>query len=102
MKEDQQSMGVDALLISVDSDKNNLDGGSGGNVLPPQPAGFIGFPQPPMLPQQPSDFQPFNYPVSSVPYFFLFVFYLAAFLSDVNLTCHSYHWSNCMYVLYGS
>ncbi|KDR20771.1 IST1-like protein [Zootermopsis nevadensis] len=62
MKEDQQSMGVDALLINVDSDKNNLDGGNGGNVLPAQPAGFIGFPQPPVLPQQPSDFQPFNYP----------------------------------------
>ncbi|PSN36537.1 IST1 protein [Blattella germanica] len=63
MKEDPQSMGVDALLVDVDSDKNNL-GGNGGNILPPQPAGFIGYPQPPILPQQPSDFQPFNYPVS--------------------------------------
>jgi vacuolar protein sorting-associated protein IST1 len=64
MKEDQQSMGVDVLLVDVNSDKNNLGGGSEGNVLPPQPAGFIGFPQPPMLPQQPSDFHPFSYPVS--------------------------------------
>ncbi|XP_069688870.1 IST1 homolog isoform X1 [Periplaneta americana] len=62
MKEDQQSMGVDALLIDVDSDKNNLGGGNGGNTAPPQPAGFIGYPQPPLLPQQPPDFQPFSYP----------------------------------------
>ena len=64
MKEDQHALGVDALLLDVDSDKNNLGGGGGGNPLPPQPVGFIGFPQPPLLPQQPSDFQPFNYPVS--------------------------------------
>jgi hypothetical protein len=61
MKEDPQTMGVDALLIDVNSDKNNLGGGS---VLLPQPPGFIGFPQLPVLPQQPSDFQPFSYPVS--------------------------------------
>jgi hypothetical protein len=66
MKEDPQSMGVDALLIDVNSEKNNLDGGDRRNILPPQPAGFIGFAQPPMLPQQPPDFQPFSYPVSSV------------------------------------
>nr|CAD7201466.1 unnamed protein product [Timema douglasi] len=57
MKEDQQTSGVDALLDLNDSDTNNLGGGQG----PPQPAGFVGFPQPPMLPsQQPSDFQNFN------------------------------------------
>jgi vacuolar protein sorting-associated protein IST1 len=61
MKDDSQTMGVDALLIDVNSDKNNLDGGS---VLLPQPPGFIGFPQPPALPQQLSNFQPFSYPVS--------------------------------------
>jgi vacuolar protein sorting-associated protein IST1 len=61
MKDDPQTMGVDALLVDVNSDKNNLDGGSG---LLPQPPGFIGYPQPPLLPQQTSDFQPFNYPVS--------------------------------------
>lgn len=60
MKDDPQTMGVDALLIDVNSDKNNLDGGS---MLRPQPPGFIGYPQPPVLPQQPSDFQPFNYPI---------------------------------------
>ncbi|PNF37460.1 IST1-like protein [Cryptotermes secundus] len=60
MKDDPQTMNVDSLLIDVNSDKNNLDGGS---VLRPQPPGFIGYPQPPMLPQQPSDFQPFNYPI---------------------------------------
>ncbi|KAE8743289.1 hypothetical protein FOCC_FOCC011118 [Frankliniella occidentalis] len=38
----------------ANQDKNNLGGGG-----VPQPAGFVGFPQPPMLP---SDFQPFNYP----------------------------------------
>jgi hypothetical protein len=65
MKEDPQTMGVDALLLDVGSEKNNLDGGDKRNILFPQPAGFIGFPQPPMLPQQPPDCQPFNYPVSS-------------------------------------
>nr|CAD7433778.1 unnamed protein product [Timema monikensis] len=58
MKEDQQTSGVDALLDLNDSDTNNLGGGQG----PPQPAGFVGFPQPPMLPsQQSSDFQNFNF-----------------------------------------
>lgn len=65
MKEDPQSAGVDALLFDIDSEKNNLDGGDKKNILPAQPAGFIGFPQPPMLPQQPPGFQPFSYPVSS-------------------------------------
>ncbi|KAJ9584410.1 hypothetical protein L9F63_021248, partial [Diploptera punctata] len=64
MKEDQQGIGVDALLIDVASDKNNLGGeGGGGSTLPPQPMGFIGYPQPPLLPQAPSDFQAFNYPM---------------------------------------
>ena len=57
MREDEPHAGEDVLLLDLDQDKNNL-GGNG----PPQPAGFVGFPQPPMLP---SDFQPFNYPVSS-------------------------------------
>jgi hypothetical protein len=65
MREDPQSVGVDALLIDMGSEKNNLDGGDRKNILPPQPAGFIGYPQPPMLPQQPPNFQPFSYPVSS-------------------------------------
>jgi hypothetical protein len=85
MKEDQQSTGVDALLIDVDADKNNLGTGD----RPPQPAGFIGFPQPPILPQQHSDFQPFSYPVSSV-------FYLASFLSRY-LTCGSCYWTSHIY-----
>lgn len=42
----------DALLIDVDNSggdlPNNFDLASGGG--PPQPAGFIGFPQPPLLP----------------------------------------------------
>ena len=54
MREDEPHAGEDVLLLDLDQDKNNL-GGNG----PPQPAGFLGFPQPPMLP---SDFQPFNYP----------------------------------------
>jgi len=62
MKQDPQSMGVDALLFDLDSEKNNLDGGDKRNILPPQPAGFIGYPQPPTLPQQPPHFQPFSYP----------------------------------------
>ena len=86
MKEDPQSMGVDALLIDVDSEKNNLDGGDRRSILPPQPAGFIGFPQPPMLPPQPPDFQPFIYPVSSVLSFSL-VLYHPTFLSSVNVAC---------------
>jgi len=71
MKEDPKSMGVDALLCDVDSEKNNLDGGEKRNILPAQPAGFIGFPQPPLLPQQPPAFQPFSYPVSSD--FFIYI-----------------------------
>lgn len=56
MREDEPHAGEDVLLLDLDGDKNNL-GGNG----PPQPAGFVGFPQPPL---PPSDFQPFNYPVS--------------------------------------
>ncbi|KAJ1522565.1 hypothetical protein ONE63_001750 [Megalurothrips usitatus] len=59
MKEDEPQSGDDVLLLDFDQDKNNL----GGNGVP-QPAGFVGFPQPPMLP---SDFQPFNYPTPRPP-----------------------------------
>ncbi|XP_066991302.1 IST1 homolog isoform X2 [Anabrus simplex] len=59
MKEDPSTMGVDALLLDINNaDKNNL-GGDNVPPLPPQPAGFIGYPQPPLLPS--NDFQPFNY-----------------------------------------
>ncbi|KAK3917182.1 IST1-like protein [Frankliniella fusca] len=54
MREEEPHAGEDVLLLDLDQDKNNLGGGG-----IPQPAGFIGFPQPPMIP---SDFQPFNYP----------------------------------------
>ncbi|KAF4520451.1 hypothetical protein B566_EDAN004023 [Ephemera danica] len=57
--------GLDALLIDFNNDRNNLGGGGGGM---PEPAGFVGFPQPPHLPNMgpgPSDFQPFNYPHGS-------------------------------------
>ncbi|CAK9822272.1 IST1 homolog [Anthophora retusa] len=42
--------GQDTLLIDVgnNGERNNLDTASGGGVL--QPVGFIGFPQPPLLP----------------------------------------------------
>lgn len=44
--------GQDSMLIDIGNNggqvPNNLDQASGG---PPQPAGFIGFPQPPMLPE---------------------------------------------------
>ncbi|GLG93004.1 IST1-like protein [Gryllus bimaculatus] len=46
MKDDPSTIGVDALLVDLGSDKNNL----GTDVLPPQPAGFVGFPQPPPPP----------------------------------------------------
>ncbi|KAG8238527.1 hypothetical protein J437_LFUL018198 [Ladona fulva] len=62
---DDQAIGVDALLIDIEgNDKNNL--GRGGGV--PHPAGFVGFPMPPPLPQQMTNFnpgaeaKPFNYP----------------------------------------
>ncbi|KAK7865778.1 hypothetical protein R5R35_002102 [Gryllus longicercus] len=61
MKDDPSTIGVDALLVDLGSDKNNL----GTDVLPPQPAGFVGFPQPPVLPK--GDFQPFNYPPPPMP-----------------------------------
>jgi len=76
MKEDPQSMGVDALLCDIDSEKNNLDGSDKRNILPPQPAGFIGYPQAPMLPQLPG-FQPFSYPVSSnCPFLWYCIIYI--------------------------
>ncbi|XP_046980934.1 IST1 homolog [Schistocerca americana] len=56
MEEDLRPVGVDALLIDIDPDKNNL----GGPSVPPQPAGFVGFPQPPLPP--PSNMKPFSYP----------------------------------------
>jgi len=77
MKQDPQSMGVDALLFDLDSEKNNLDGGDKRNILPPQPAGFIGYPQAPMLPQQLPHFQPFSYPVSSgYPFLWYCIIYI--------------------------
>uniref|UniRef100_U5EYT4 IST1 homolog n=1 Tax=Corethrella appendiculata TaxID=1370023 RepID=U5EYT4_9DIPT len=54
-------------LIDLD-DKNNLNTGGGGSdggmMAPPQPPGFIGYPQPPPLPQMPPlpNNAPFNYP----------------------------------------
>lgn len=65
MREDEPQNADDVLLLDLDQDRNNHGnnlGGNGGGGLP-QPAGFVGFPQPPMLPSS-SDFQPFNYPVS--------------------------------------
>lgn len=65
--------GVDALLdIGERNDTNNLGGGGGGM---PQPPGFIGFPQPPLLPVNPGmggGYTPFNYPVSKFYFRFLF------------------------------
>lgn len=58
MKEDIRSIG---MLIDL-SDRNNLGGGGGQSI--PQPAGFIGYPQAPALPQMPMPPAniPFNYP----------------------------------------
>ncbi|XP_039294464.1 IST1 homolog [Nilaparvata lugens] len=57
MREDGQTKGLDALLF--DGVPNDLSD----KMMPPQPPGFVGYPQHPPLP--PSDFHPFNYP--SVP-----------------------------------
>lgn len=49
--------GQDAMLIDVGANgeiRNNLDTASGGGV--PQPVGFIGFPQPPLLPNPTPNF----------------------------------------------
>ncbi|XP_055620215.1 IST1 homolog isoform X2 [Toxorhynchites rutilus septentrionalis] len=61
----------DSTLIDL-SDRNNLDGGnpgSGGGA--PAPLGFIGYPQPPALPQLPTfpSTVPFNYPGPSASSF---------------------------------
>jgi vacuolar protein sorting-associated protein IST1 len=65
-EETAEMAGTDALLIDLNNEKNNLGGGGsggggGGGGGMPQPPGFVGFPQPPSLP---TNFQPFNYPVS--------------------------------------
>ncbi|XP_053685061.1 IST1 homolog [Sabethes cyaneus] len=62
----------DSILIDL-SDRNNLDGNSGGGPSSgggggtPAPPGFIGYPQPPNLPQLPilPPTVPFSYPGSS-------------------------------------
>lgn len=53
MREDEQARGIDALLF--DNTSNNL-GGEGNKSRPP---GFVGYPQPPLVPD---NFQPFSYP----------------------------------------
>lgn len=68
MEGDKREIGMDGYLIDL-SDKNNLGGGgSGGGIgipvgLPPS-AGFIGYPQPPPLPDMPMPpmTKPFEYP----------------------------------------
>ncbi|XP_046391976.1 IST1 homolog isoform X1 [Ischnura elegans] len=68
---DDQSLGVDALLIDIgENNKNNL-GGMGAGA--PHPFGFVGYPQPPAMPQPSSDFKPdanfkpFSYPNPAKP-----------------------------------
>ncbi|XP_055531019.1 IST1 homolog isoform X2 [Wyeomyia smithii] len=71
MQSDKTNSG-DSILIDL-SDRNNLDGGShggsssGGGGGTPAPPGFIGYPQPPNLPQLPilPPTVPFSYPGSS-------------------------------------
>lgn len=72
MKDDRPSPG-NSILIDL-SDRNNLDGGNGGSSSgggggggAPAPPGFIGYPQPPALPQMPPlpNSSPFNYPGTS-------------------------------------
>ncbi|XP_071455614.1 IST1 homolog isoform X2 [Hetaerina americana] len=68
---DDQSLGVDALLIDIEGNNKNNLGGAGGGM--PHPFGFVGYPQPPALPQPPSDFKPdaslkpFSYPTPGQP-----------------------------------
>ncbi|XP_058462947.1 IST1 homolog isoform X2 [Malaya genurostris] len=68
--QNDKSNSADSILIDL-SDRNNLDGGSGGGSSSgggnPAPPGFIGYPQPPNLPQLPAlpPSVPFNYPGSS-------------------------------------
>ncbi|XP_058462949.1 IST1 homolog isoform X4 [Malaya genurostris] len=68
--QNDKSNSADSILIDL-SDRNNLDGGSGGGSSSgggnPAPPGFIGYPQPPNLPQLPAlpPSVPFNYPQGS-------------------------------------
>lgn len=73
MKDDKPGPG-NSILIDL-SDRNNLDGGGsggsssggGGGGGAPAPPGFIGYPQPPALPQLPTlpPSVPFSYPGTS-------------------------------------
>ncbi|KAL1131934.1 hypothetical protein AAG570_011545 [Ranatra chinensis] len=56
MREHEQAKGMDALLFDSGPPANNLDV-NGASLV--RPTGFIGYPQPPLIP----DFQPFNYPL---------------------------------------
>ncbi|KAJ8883100.1 hypothetical protein PR048_014939 [Dryococelus australis] len=61
MKEEHHALGVDALLLDINGPDSNDLGGRG--LAAPPPAGFVGFPQTPMLPlQQPSGSSPFECP----------------------------------------
>lgn len=71
--------GQDALLIDVENntERNNLDIASGG-ITVPQPVGFIGFPQPPLLSNP-----VFNLIVCNIYFFdFLFIFLFKLFLLE--------------------
>lgn len=70
--------GQDALLIDVENntERNNLDIASGG-ITVPQPVGFIGFPQAPLLPNP-----VFNLIVCNTFLIFYSYFYLNYFFQN--------------------
>lgn len=68
--------GQDALLIDVENntERNNLDIASGG-ITVPQPVGFIGFPQPPLLPNPVFNLIVYNIFLIFYSYFYLNYFF---------------------------
>jgi hypothetical protein len=83
MREYEQSKGMDALLFDSGPPANDLDSANGpGAGAVSRPTGFIGYPQPPIMPE----YVPFNYPVCTILYVSLSILGLMNFnIKNINV-----------------